>query len=696
MAASGHFSTNGYDGRYLTFSWTEKSQNIEKNQTTISWTLAGAGGDTSMWYMSGNFKVIIANETVYYSADRIQLRSGTTVASGTYTFTHANDGTKSFTASAEAGIYSYAVNCSGSGTFTLDTIPRASQPSCVTWPEHTQNVGDFGGTISIHMNRNADVFTHTVRYAYGSLTGTIATGVTTGCTWTIPLSFMDLIPNDVRGSGTIYVDTYQGSQLIGTKYCGFTATVPASVKPTCTVQVLDATDYQAKYGNLVKGWSKLRVTVRGYSAYSSPIKAYNATANGSTYTAAEFTTGVITAAETTTVSATVKDKRERTSAAASASFSVLDYSAPRISALTVHRCDGDGTPNDQGDYIRAVFSAAVTPLNNKNSATYKLCYKKTSESSYQDITLAGLNNVYTATNYSCIFAAEGNSSYNVEVQVTDDFQTITRATSASTAFTLMNWGDNGTSMGIGKVAEGEKLLEVALDTAFTGDVYGRAMGLGNLPRILPYDDLDLYTSPGIYCVATDGDAVDVQNIPRQVAGRLIVTACTGQETGSNWDYREQLFLPHDMFFGECGWVRMVARKGSTQWEYGSWNSTALQAYPVNSIYISYTHESPAEKFGGAWTRISNAFLWGCDTSGNIGQTGGEKTHTLTLDELPTHHHRFPVAHTSSGSIAASNLTRYNSNNTTYSGYNATEATGGGAAHNNMPPYIQVAIWRRTA
>ena len=297
MASSGSFNTGGYNGRYLKFEWTEKSQSVASNTTTISWTLKGAGtitGDDASWYYAGNFKVVIDGKTVYSTAsdDRIKLSNGTTVASGTVTLTHNDDGTRSFAASAQGGIYTYAVNCKGSKTFTLDTIARASQPSCVTWPEHTQNVGEFGDTISIHMNRKSDVFTHTVRYAFGSLTGTIATGVTTGTTWTIPLSFMDLIPAHTSGSGTIYVDTYNGSTKIGTKYCGFTATVPASVMPTVTVTLSDTTSASSLYGSPVIGLSKIRIVATGKEAYSSPI-TYKITANGETFNAATATTSVL-------------------------------------------------------------------------------------------------------------------------------------------------------------------------------------------------------------------------------------------------------------------------------------------------------------------------------------------------------------------------------------------------------------------
>ena len=75
MASSGSFNTSSYSGRYLVFSWTVKSQDVAANQTVISWSLKGAGGD-STWYKSGNFKVVIAGVTVYSSATRIELHNG--------------------------------------------------------------------------------------------------------------------------------------------------------------------------------------------------------------------------------------------------------------------------------------------------------------------------------------------------------------------------------------------------------------------------------------------------------------------------------------------------------------------------------------------------------------------------------------------------------------------------------------------
>ena len=126
MANSGSFNTSGYDGRYLTFAWTLAEQSIENNTSTISWTLKGAGNAGSSWYNAGNFKVVINGTTVYSSSTRIKLYNGTLVASGTFTIAHGSDGSKSFSASAQAGIYTVAVNCSGSGSWSLPTISRAA------------------------------------------------------------------------------------------------------------------------------------------------------------------------------------------------------------------------------------------------------------------------------------------------------------------------------------------------------------------------------------------------------------------------------------------------------------------------------------------------------------------------------------------------------------------------------------------
>lgn len=594
MATSGSFNTSAYDGYYLKFSWEQTSQSVASNTTTISWKLTGVGKYNNAFYYTQNIKVIIDGDTVFYkpkSAGQVELWNGTVVASGSKTIAHNSDGTRSFSAYAEAGIYKWAVNCTGEGSWTLSTIARASQPSLVTWPETTANVGNFGETFSIHMNRNSSSFTHTVRYEYGSRKGTIATGVTTGTTWAVPLDFMNDIPNATSASGRIYVDTYNGSTLIGTKYTGFTVTVPSSVKPTCSFALEDITGVDDIYGSPVKGLSKIKVTVTATKAYSSPIASYVIEANGVRYTASEATTGILVTAGTSTVKATVTDKRGR-SGSHSYNMSVQDYTAPSVTALSVRRCNSDGTANEQGNHIKITFSAKVSSMNSKNTATYNLRYKKSTATSYSSVTLSALVNNYSVSNHEHILSAYTGSSYDVEVTATDRHKSDTRSTSASTAFSLMHWNAAGNGIAFGKVSEKENTAEFAIDVEFSGKVTG-----------------------------TIFDAI----------------------------------------------------------------------YPVGSIYLAYNHTNPGTLFPGTtWARIYGAFPWFTDGNGQIGLTGGERTVTLTASQIPSHNHGGTYTNAGTARTHA-----WLASGGSAMGYD-TVNTGGGEAHNNMPPYIQISAWRRTA
>lgn len=123
MATSGNFKTGSVEGRSLTFKWTLGSQNVANNRTTINWELVGSGSHTG-WVNCGPFEVTIQGKVVYTSDTRVQVYPDTVVASGSTTINHNADGTKYFTASIEAAIYSYSVNVKGSGGWDLPQIPR--------------------------------------------------------------------------------------------------------------------------------------------------------------------------------------------------------------------------------------------------------------------------------------------------------------------------------------------------------------------------------------------------------------------------------------------------------------------------------------------------------------------------------------------------------------------------------------------
>lgn len=127
--------------------------------------------------------------------------------------------------------------------------------------------------------------------------------------------------------------------------------------------------------------------------------------------------------------------------------------------------------------------------------------------------------------------------------------------------------------------------------------------------------------------------------------------------------------------------------------------TPLDAYPVGAIYMSVNSTSPSTLFGGTWERLKDRFLLGAGDTYTAGDTGGEAAHTLTESEMPSHDH--PITTGYDAATSASGGTSY-----LVAGFSGTAHPvnmpfrignrGGGQAHNNMPPYLVVYMWKRTA
>ena len=115
-----------------------------------------------------------------------------------------------------------------------------------------------------------------------------------------------------------------------------------------------------------------------------------------------------------------------------------------------------------------------------------------------------------------------------------------------------------------------------------------------------------------------------------------------------------------------------------------------QIYPVGAIYMSTVSTSPATLFGvGTWEQIQNRFLLGAGSSYSAGSTGGSATVTLTTNEIPAHSHwEQGVYHTDGAGGGSWDYAM--------SQYKNTGNAGGGQAHDNMPPYLVVYMWKRTA
>lgn len=123
--------------------------------------------------------------------------------------------------------------------------------------------------------------------------------------------------------------------------------------------------------------------------------------------------------------------------------------------------------------------------------------------------------------------------------------------------------------------------------------------------------------------------------------------------------------------------------------------TAQGAYPVGAIYLSVTNANPAALFGGTWERIGGRFLLGADSTYAAGSTGGEAAHQLTTSEMPRHNHTLDNYNVSAGNTTAY-MTVQAQAKVGYNGNVQTLYAGGDGSHNNMPPYLAVYMWQRTA
>ena len=343
---------------------------------------------------------------------------------------------------------------SGSQNVTLRTIPRTSS---VSMPATTMG---SAGTISI--TRASSSFTHTLTYAFGNATGTIATKTTsTSVSWTPPTSLASQIPNSTSGSCTLTCYTYNGNTLVGTSTTTVTLSVPASIKPTITGITATRVDgtVPSSWGIYVQTKSKVTLTITGAAgAGGSTISSYSITSGGLSYTASSVTTGFLNTSGSITFTGKVCDSRGRWSDEATVTISVVPYAAPRFNSYSTQRCTSAGASSSNGTYAKSTVEFSYWSCSGKNTITTAVAYKKSSESSYTNAGVSftsGTQFIFGGGNLSVDY------SYDIRFTLTDAFGTVTVVDSLSTASVLMDFKAGGTGLAVGKVSETDSCFEVS-------------------------------------------------------------------------------------------------------------------------------------------------------------------------------------------------------------------------------------------
>lgn len=343
-------------------------------------------------------------------------------------------------------------------TLEVDWQEPATQPSL------SAATVEMGKSVTINTPAVNNAYRHTLRYAFGGASGTIATGIASSVSWTPPVSLANQIPSATAGSGTIYCDTYSGSTLLGTKSVSITLTVPGSVVPSAGTLSAALAEDTSGTGLYVKGMGKAKLTLSGASgAYGSSITSYTITGGGWSATNGALTTGTLASAGNITFTATVTDSRGR-KASTTRTISVIDYTKPGVAVCDVYRCDADGNRKKAGTYFAVEINASYSAITG-NTLSITARYKKQSESSYGTATNV-TNNGKTVIGGGNIGAS---TTYDVLVTVADKYNSLLIQRTLSTKSVLQSF-KRSAGAAIGKVAELANWLDVAWNTRIQGNL----------------------------------------------------------------------------------------------------------------------------------------------------------------------------------------------------------------------------------
>lgn len=413
MANNGSFTTTSSQGRSLTFNWSVQSQSIANNTTTISWELVGSGSSSPSWVTCGNFKVIINGQQVYYSKTRRDVYVGTKIYGGTYVIQHNSDGTKSFSASAEAGIYYVAVNCSGSGSWSLPQIARYSE--ILTAP----NFNDEQNPTITFTNPSNGYFSLQAKIEVNGQTKFITRDLAktaTSCTFNLTAEERTRLRNQCPNSNTLAVRFTiccldGGGTEISYSYLDRTMTI-VNANPTINnLTYEDANPLTVQVtGNdqlIVQNKSVVNITIPTASAQKgASISSYQLNVNGETRNVSNYTYqwGKINSNRDVSATITVTDSRGN-KVSKSITITMLAYSKP-TAIIDIQR--------DQNFYtktyitIRPNYSTSFT-----NNVNINLFYKRTNASSYEQP-------IHIIPNKQKIEYFDNNYDWNIRVEITDN------------------------------------------------------------------------------------------------------------------------------------------------------------------------------------------------------------------------------------------------------------------------------------
>lgn len=505
MALSGSFHTSGWtsstgDSVSLKFSWTAQ-QDHAGNTSTISWSLTGSRATDHM-VMAGGFRVVIDGQTVYdKSTDyRIELRNGTVVAGGSKVLTHNTDGTRTFQVSAQGGIYYYNVNCTGSATFTLDTIPRAA-----TVDSFVSDTGYLDGLATLKYTPKSaayyirrEDFIRTDGTLYRFYTADMgqkpaaAQTVRTQCTAQELDDIYSRIPGDAktvtwRISLSTYADAGYTKQIGNTQYKELALAIPETdgTAPVITNMTLESvSELRSAFAGLyIQGKSRVKAAITAQARYNATVQATDLAVEDNWQGALE--SGVLTASGQVKITGRATDSRGF-HGCDTQSITVIPYAKPRLlpmdgeSSVFCARCDSEGNPTDDGTFLKIRAKRGYSYVNangvQKNFCQIRYRYKEENAQNYCEwVTL--LEREDTGSDFVDSAPIENvcplvTASYRVQIGVVDDVgeESAPMTFIIPTDSVTYHERAGGKGAAFGKYAQEDDLLDVAWNARIRGDL----------------------------------------------------------------------------------------------------------------------------------------------------------------------------------------------------------------------------------
>lgn len=464
----------GYNGHYhLYMTITQNKRDASTNQSNVTVKMYAQSDSSSYGAYnldaSGNtVKMTVNGKQVVNKTMAMDFRNKATVqlASWTGAISHGSDGSKkldcsgSFTISGSSYLSGGNISCS----IQLESIPRATKPTL-----SSPSVA-LGSAVTINISPAVSSWTHNIYYRIGTGSWTrFATGVKANYSWTVPLGIASSYPTATKGTITIGLNTYNGStQIGGTQTVNLDITIPASVAPSVSaVTVSEAASGLSNFG-YIQTKSKLKIVASASGSYGSSIRSYVYDIGSQSYSGLEntYTMGEeVRDSGIVAVTVTVTDSRGRT-ASKTVSITVLAYSPPQITHFECCRCgDANGSANANGQYLKVTFGYSVSPLNNKNKASYLLKYSVYDDGKWGGLT-SGTQYTYSGTYISATAILNTASTYQIGLVVTDSFGTASFYKEIGTAVRLLSYIVKRFAIAIGKIPEIDNIFDVALETIF--------------------------------------------------------------------------------------------------------------------------------------------------------------------------------------------------------------------------------------